>query len=449
MVPSGALPPLSADRAFVVPDVDDFVLPNGLQVRTVPFSGLPLVTLRLVIRGGRADDGAAAAGFSELLADALEEGTRNRSADELFDLLQFAGGDLKADASTDATIVEAHGLASSLPLLAELLADVVRNAAFPKEGVRRVKALALEDLETDESEPAFLASRAFAREIYGRHPYATVAPTRSSIRATTRERLLCELARRLRPDRSLLVVAGNVRPEEVRRAVEPFAAWKGKGVAPGPPPEAPRTEKRSIVVLDRPGSVQATLVVGNVGTRRTDPEAWPLDLAVTVYGAAFSSRLVQNLRVEKGYTYSPGAASTWLLGRGVVRTWASVRTEVAGPALAEIFREMGRMGSEEAGAEELDRARRRESGLHLLSLQTASGLARELGDLWLSGLGPAALADGANAFARVTAAGVVEASRRFLDPARTVVVAVGDARRLRKALSSLGPVVFRPSPVAR
>jgi zinc protease len=437
---AAGLPPLPPERPFVVPEVDTFTLANGLEVQTVTVPGLPLVTLRLVIRGGRADDGRVA-GFTELLADALEEGTTSRSAVQLFDLLQDAGGDLNADAATDATIVAAHGLASSLPLLAELLADVVRNADFPRDGVRRVKALSLEDLETDESEPGFLASRAFARAVYGSHPYGTVAPTRSSIRAVTQGRLRAELPRRLRPERALLVVAGAVHPKEVRQAVEPFAGWEGAGAAPGPPPEAPGTGRRSIVVLDRPGSVQATLVVGNVGTRRTDAAAWPLDLAVTIYGGAFSSRLVQNLRVEKGYTYSPGAASTWLLGRGVVRTWASVRTEVVGPALAEIFREMERMGGEEVGAEELRRARRRESGLHLLSLQTAEGLARELGELWLSGLGPASLGEGVKAFARVTASEVLEASRRFLDPSRTVVVAVGDARKLGKALSSFGAVV--------
>ncbi len=442
MTPAAGLPALRTDRPFVVPEVDAFALANGLQVRTVTVPGLPLVTLRLVIRGGRSDDGPMP-GFSELLADALEEGTTTRNATQLFDLLQDAGGDLTADAGTDATTVSAHGLSSSLPLLAGLVADVVRNAGFPADGVRRVKALALEDLETDESEPSFLASRAFARAVYGRHPYATVAPTRTTIRSVTRERLDGELRRRLRPERALLVVAGAVGPEAVRRAVEPFAAWEGAGDAPELPPEAPGTERRSVVIVDRPGSVQATLVVGNVGTRRTDADAWPLDLAVTVYGGAFSSRLVQNLRVAKGYTYSPGAASTWLAARGVVRSWASVRTEVAGPALAEIFGEMERMGSEEVTAEELDRARRRESGLELLSLQTAAGLARELGELWLSGLGPGRLGEGVTAFGRVTAPEVLEASRRYLDPSRTVVVAVGDARRLGKALSSLGPAVRR------
>ena len=442
-LPAPALPPLPPERPYAAPEVDSFALPNGLQVRTVHVPGLPLVTLRLVIRGGKGDDGAEA-GFSEMLSDALEEGTTTRSATQLFSLLQDAGGDLKADASADATTVTAHGLAASLPLLIALLADVVANANFPRGGVRRVKALALEDLETDESEPAFLASRTFARTLFGRHPYGTVSPTRSSIRALTRERLREELPRRLRPERALLVVAGAVRPEEVRRAVEPFAGWVGRGRAPGRPPAAPRTRERSIVVIDRPGSVQATLVVGNVGVCRTDPDAWPLDLAVTVYGGAFSSRLVQNLRVDKGYTYSPGAASTWLVARGVVRSWASVRTEVAGPALAEIFREMERIGTEEVTGEELERGRRRESGLELLSLQTAEGLAREVGELWLAGLGPESLGEGVKAFSRVTAPEILRASRRFLDPARAAVVAVGDARRLRKALSSFGTATEPP-----
>ena len=205
------LPPLGPDRPFVRPRVDTFTLENGLEVWSVETPGFPLVALRLVIRGGRGDDAPQVPGFAELLADAREEGTRSRGAVELFDLLQDAGGDLKADATADAATVTAYGLASSLPLLAELTADVVRNAAFPDEGVRRVKALALEDLTTDESEPAFLASRALSRLLYRRHPYATVAPTRTSIRAVTPALLRAERGRRLRPERALLVVAGAVR----------------------------------------------------------------------------------------------------------------------------------------------------------------------------------------------------------------------------------------------
>ncbi len=434
------LPGLSAERPYRPPEIFTSVLPNGLTVQVARQGRLPLVTLRLLVRGGLADDAADSPCFAEHLADSLEEGTTTRSGRDMFDLLQGVGGDLRADAGPDAIVVAAHGLASATPVLVGVLADVVRNPAFPRDGVARVKALAREDLETDESEPSFLAGRAFALAIYGLHPYGTVAPTSESIAAVTVRRLREEAKRRLRPERSLLLVVGDVDPGEVTRHVlDAFGGWAASGTGPGPIAEAPRTREGKLVVVDRPGSVQATFLVGCVGVTRRDPDAWPLDVAMTIYGGAFSSRLVQNLRVEKGYTYSTGAVSTWAACRGAVKTWASVRTDVGAAALTEILREMRRMGTEAVAVEELERGRRREAGLHLLSLQTASGLARELADLWLAGLAPEALGETMDALSRITAEDVRRVSHAYLDPDRATVVAVGDGRKLGEGLSSFDP----------
>jgi predicted Zn-dependent peptidase len=439
----GALPRLLATEPFVPPPVLAFTLPNGLHVQIVPRGGLPLVEVRLVFRGGHSDDPPETPGFSGLLAEALEEGTRERSSEVLFDLLQGAGGDLVAEATADAIVIASHGLLASWPLLVELLADVVRSAAFPRSGVQRVKELAREDLTTDEAEPSFLAGRLFAKAVYGEHPYGVVAPTRASIRAVAPERLHQERERRLRPDRALLVIVGDVRPEEVRPVVEErFGGWAAGGAPPPPVAIALLSPPRErLSVIDRPGSVQATLLVGNVGTTRSEPEAWPLDLAVSAYGGSFSSRLVQNLRVDKGFTYSPGAGSSWLAGRGVVRSWASVRTSVAGAALAEIFREMEGMASSGLDPDEKERSLQRLSGTFLLSLQTGGGIARELSELFLLGSGPEELGKGIEHLAQVPDHGIQEACRKYLDPRRAVVVAVGDGRKLVRALSSFGPVV--------
>ena len=438
-----SLPPLGPERPYVLPPVLSNVLPNGLHVQAVRCGELPLVSLRLVVRGGRADDGAGEPGLAEVLAEALEEGTASRSSGALFDLLQGAGGDLSAEAGGDATLVAGEGLASSTGLLIDLLADVAQHAAFPRRGVARVKALCLEDLLADEAEPSFLAWRALARELYGTHPYGTVAPTREGLRAVSPEVLRREAARRLRPERSLLVVAGAVEPEQVtRRVAAAFGGWSGTGKAP---PEvavaAPRAVDRPVVLLDRPGSAQATLLVGGLGVTRRDPSFWPLAVGATLLGGAFSSRLVQKLRVVKGWAYAVGASSSWAPGRGTVRAWASVRSEVAEAALAELTAEMARMGAEAPSEAETDLARRRNAGLHVLGLETPAGVARELAEAWLGGLGPSSLVEAIPALGRVTPSSVRRAGARYLDPSRMVRVVVGDARRLGKALSSSGTAV--------
>lgn len=437
------LPPLREERAVPSPRVEAAALPNGLDVRVVPWAGVPLATARLVFRGGFSDDAPAEPGLARLLSAALREGTTTRSGAELADLAQEAGGDLLAGAGPDSLTVAASGLASRAASLLDLVADVARRPSFPAEGVDRVKDLALEELETSESEPFFLGVRAFAREVYGSHPYATVSPTAASIVAATPERLAAEAARRLRPDRALLLVAGDVDPEAVfSEAIRLFGDWKG-GDAPPPPVPVPADPKgpRRIVVLDRPGSVQTNILVGGPGIARTDPDVYALELALTVYGGSFTSRLVQNLREARGYTYSPGAGASWMAGRGSVRTFAAVRSEVTGASLNEVLYEMERMTTTEPTDEEMERAFRKEAGSLAIALQTASGVAEEVARLWVLGLPPEEVGRIVPGLARVTKSDVRRVSRRVFGTGAARIVAVGDAAAIRAELATFGEVV--------
>ena len=441
------LPPLGEERAVPAPRVAEASLPNGLAVQVVPWPGVPLASARLVFRGGFSDDAPGEPGLARLLSAAIREGTTSRSGGELSDLAQECGGDLLAGAGPDSLTVAASGLASRLPTLLDLVADAAMRPAFPARGVERVKDLALEELETSESEPFFLAVRAFARALYGSHPYSVVSPTAESIGAATPERLAAEAARRLRPDRALLLVAGDVEPEDVvALAGRLLGDWSGAG-APPPPVPAPLAPEgpRRILVLDRPGSVQTNLVVGGLGIPRTDPDFAALELALTVYGGTFTSRLVQNLRESKGYTYSPGAGASWLAGRGSVRTFAAVRNEVTGAALNEVFYEMERMATTEAADEEMELAFRRDAGAHAISLQTAAGVADELARLWVLGLPPDEVGRIVPGLARVTKADVRRVSRRVFGTGSARVVAVGDAAAIREELATFGAVEEVPA----
>ena len=435
------LPPLLPDKPLLSPDVAAATLPNGLAVQVVRTVGVPLVAVRLVVRGGLSDDALAEPGFAQLLADALKEGTAGRSSARLAAETQEAGGDLTTNAAPDALTIAASGLAAKTPLILDLVSDVASRASFPPEGVVRVKALAHERLETDESEPTFVASRAFAKALYGSHPYGVIAPTVASIDAVTPDRLRAESRRRLRPERSLLLVVGAVDPAAVlAEAARRFGSWTGSGDPPPPTPEAtPREGPRRIEILDRPGSVQSVLVVGLLGPLRTSVDAGALELAMTIYGGAFSSRLVQNLREEKGYTYSPGAGVVWLAARGPVRSRAAVRNDVTGAALGELFYEMTRMGATDPTDEEMDRSRRVFVGLKAISLQTGPGLADELSRLWVLGLPPSEIGRTTEALAKVTKGDVRRVAKEYLAPGRALVVAVGDATAIRDELAPFGP----------
>jgi len=434
------LPALLPEKPLPSPDVVSLTLPSGLVVQVVRKDGVPLVSVRLVVKGGLSDDAPSEPGFAQLLADALKEGTAGRNGPVLATAVQGAGGDLVTAALPDSLTIGVSGLAGKTPLLLDVVADVARRASFPAEGVARVKALAHERLETEESDPFFVAARAFAKGLYGGHPYGVIAPTADSIDAVTSGRLLTESRRRLRPERSLLLVVGAVDPVSVTAEVKRlFGSWKGSGEAPPPAPEAkPPAGPRRIEILDRPGSVQTVLVVGLLGPLRTSADAGALELAMTMYGGAFTSRLVQNLREEKGYTYSPGAGVRWLAARGTVRSRAAVRNDVTGASLGEIFYEMTRMATTEPTDEEMERSRRVFAGLKAISLQTGPGLADELSRLWVLGLPPSEIGLTTETLAKVTKADVKRVSKRYLASSRALVVAVGDAAKVREELAPLG-----------
>lgn len=438
---AAALPrelPAVAETGFEAPPVDVFTLPNGLEVWVAPRRSVPLAAVQVVVRAGRAYDPPGRPGLAGLLAAALKEGTAARSASDVADLLQSAGAELGTGAGDELLACGAMGLASRLDILLDVVADVVRRPAFPERDVERVKANAREDLATEESDPFFLADRAFREALFGGHPYATVAPTPATIDAVTPGLLRAEAARRLTPQRTLLVVAGDVRAQDVRPLVERFFGdWSG-ALGPGPrlAPVPARPVAALPVLVPRPGSVQATLAVGAPAPPRTSPDAAALQIAVTIYGGAFSSRLVSNLREEKGYTYSPGAGWRSLPAGGRTRTAAAVRTDVAGAALNEIFYELRRMATTDVTEEELTRAKGFDAGRLLLAVQTNAGLAGELADQWLHGLPPSALEERVRALRSVDAAAVRRAARLHLAVPSLAVVAVGEEAPLREELSS-------------
>ncbi len=450
MLDPPALPALGADKPFWVPEVDLVTLPNGLTVWLVERPGWPLVTARLVVRGGRAADAPSLPGLAGLLASGFREGTLRRTAAEVHSLLQGMGGELETAAGPDTLTLGVWGLASNAGALLRMLAEVALRPAFPLAGVSRLKALALEELRAADAEPSFLAERAFARAVYGGngfHPYAAIAPSEESIEAVSCELLRAEAARRIDAGQSLLLVVGDLEGgggvDALRDQIQDaFAGMAGRPATPEEPKAAssPAVRERVLHVVDRPGSVQTHLLVGNLGVSRREPDAYPLSLAVSIYGGAFSSRLVTNLREEKGYSYSPWAQTNWLVRRGTVRTVAAVRNEVTGAALGEILREMDRMVLTEPTAEELERSRRREIGVKSIAVETAAGLAGELAELWLHGLTPPELGRYVGTLGGIDARAVREVSGRHLDPGCVTIVAVGENRVIR---DSLGPFVTR------
>jgi predicted Zn-dependent peptidase len=434
------LPPFGADKPLPVASITRSVTPEGLTVWLVPRAGFPRVTAVLVVRGGSASDPKGAEGIAELLAATITEGTATRSAQQIAEALQSVGGTVTAEAGTDAIWLVADGLGSGAGQVLEALGDVARNASFPPAELELARSNALQGLLARASTPEFLADKAFAAAVYGDHPYRQVAPEPAVLQAATRAQLQAEQARRFRPDGALLVLVGAFDPAMAQDAIaRAFGGWKGRGAPLEEPPAPPVARGRDLAFVARPGSVQSTLRVGRTGPAITDPDYFAIMVADAVYGGGFASRLTENIREDKGYTYSPGSSfMTRRLG-GLLQVDADVRNEVTAATLMEIFYELDRMGTTEVPGDELRTAQRLQTGLYLYRNQRQASLARRLASLWLQGAPPEFLGEYVPRINAVTAAQVRAVGRRLFASERQTVVVVGD-EAVKAELEQFGPV---------
>lgn len=435
------LPPFGPDKPLPVPAIAPSKLPNGLTVWLVRRSGFPRAAVVLAVRGaGMAADPKDAEGVTELLAAAMKEGTRTRSSRAIAEELQAVGADIDASATADAIYVTAGGLGSGVPRILEVVADVARNAAYPDAEVELAKGNALQGLAARESTPEFLAQKALARAVYGDHPYHVVAPTAAVLQAATAAALRQEHARRFQPERALLVVVGEFDAAAAQAAISRhFGPWRGAGQAAAETPPSPSAPAaRRLVVVPRPGSVQSQILIGRPAATVTDPDYYPLLVANTICAGSFGSRLVENIREDKGYTYSPGGSIAARARGGLLTARAEVRTEVTAAALTEMFYEQDRMASTLPTDEELARARRYQGGLYLLRNQIQAAVARTLASNWVNGLPPEALSEFVSKVNAVTGDQVRQAGRAYFPSARQTVVVVGEEAKVKEELAQFG-----------
>jgi predicted Zn-dependent peptidase len=436
------VPPLGEPRPAPVPEVHERTLPNGLRLVVVPRPGVPLVELRLRVpfAASAARQAATHVARTSVLSGAVLLGTAAHDQLEIAQLLQAHGGELSVSADADrllfSTTMLPDGLGPVLGVLAELLTD----ATYPARPVDAERDRVVERIRIARSQPGVIARNALAARRYGQHPYAPQLPSPELIAAVTPAALRKLHRDRVLPAGSTLVLVGDVDPTAATDAVgTALAGWvaEGKAVTAAP---LPAVVPVPLELVHRPGAVQSNLRLGGPAPGRTDPELPAVRLASMVFGGYFSSRLVENIRERRGYTYSPRSGVEHLMAGSSFTVDADVATAVTGPALLETWYELGRMALTPVTEAELESARRYLLGTLALGTATHAGLASTLSALFGAGLSAEWLADHQRALATTGIDEVTEASRRWLSPSGLTAVVVGDADQAADPLRALGPV---------
>ena len=426
-------------RPYEFPATLRTTLPNGLRVIVTPMPGRALIAASLAIRAGAADEPPAVGGATVLAARGLTEGTELRDAIALTEAFERLGASMHAEAGWDAISAGLDVPVSRLEPALALLAEVVRRPSFPESEIGRLRDERLTDLLQAKADPRRRADEAFVSSIYApSSPYHRPAGgTNETVAALSSADLRAIHAGAYGPARAALVVGGDVDPDAVvAMAAELFGDWTGGGADTAAPDDTSAVDRRFIRVVDRPGSVQTEIRIGHPGLPRRHPDYHAVSVMSMILGGLFNSRLMQNLREDKGYTYGASAGFDLRRARGPFSARAAVNTDATVPALHEFLRELDRIRAEPVTDAELRSARDYLVGVFPLRFETPGPVVGSLAGLFVHDLPDDELARYRPAIEAVSADDVRRVAREHILPERSAIVLVGDHAQFAEALEA-------------
>lgn len=424
-------------------------LSNGLSVVVLPTSRLPLVDFRLVARAGSVNDPAGKEGLASLTASLLTQGAGPRDAKQIAEDIAFVGGELDAFADAERLVVTCEVLKKDFATGLELFRDVIVDPKLPAEEFDRRREETLGAIASGRDDPATVADRALLPFLLGDSPLAHPAiGWEASVRSLVRDDAVAFHRDLLTPRNSVLVIVGDVDPKAAVAAVEKaFSAWKSKSgaVAATYRPVA-RVGGRTVRIVAKPEVTQTQIRLACPGVPRNHPDYFPIRVANTILGAGFTSRLVDQIRVQQGLTYSIGSGFAMYRNAGTFGIRTFTRNETLRRTVDEVLRVVRTLVNEGPTPAELDKARSFLAGQYPLQLQAPDELAAQVADVEFYGLDPAYI----ESFDERIRAVTMEDARRALksyvcvDDLRLLVVSNPDSARV--ALEGLGPVEVVPIP---
>jgi predicted Zn-dependent peptidase len=438
-----ARPAVGPERQFTPPPRVEKTLSNGLRVVAVRYPTVPKVSVVLTIQSGLAVDPADKGGLAQFVADAVQEGTTTRSSRQIREEIFALGASLNAAAGQDTSSFTIRGLADTLPQMLTLVSDIVRNPTFPQQEIDLLRTNTAQGLQAQLASPQFLANRSFRQALFGPHPYARVGPTPASVKNIDRAAIVEYHKSYYRPNNAFVVVAGDVTPDAAYAAVEKaFGAWTRGAVPPPPSPPVPSLEGRKVVFVQRPNSVQSSISVGNFTIRRSDPRWIVMNVANQIYGGAFDSRLIRNIREEKGYTYSPQSIFQAMGQAGLYRAAADVRNEVTGATLKEIYAEIDKLRAQGPSEQELDNTQTYARGLFVIQNATQTGFATTLNTMYSFGLPKDYPETFQKTVSSLSTEAVKTGAQMLLGSQDSVIVVVGDWAQVKDQMGGFQNISF-------
>jgi len=439
--------PLPA-REVKFPPYEVRTLANGMRVLAILHHEQPVITMRLIVGAGAAEDPQGKGGLSNLLGNLLDQGTATRTAQEIADQIDTIGGALGTGSGSDLSFANIVVMKDSFGTGMELLADVVRNPKFDAEEIDRQKQQAISSLQVSATDPDFVASALIDRLVYGFHPYGLPGNgTPDTLTGITRDDLVTFHRRYFVPNNMILAVVGDTTTEEAFGMVEKvFGGWPRASLSLPKPIDPPQPTRR-IVVVDKPDAVQTEIRIGQLAIPRNHPDYLAWDLAVKILGGEGANRLHQVLRSQRGLTYGASAETQAMKQAGDYVAETDTRTETTGETLRLAVDEFSRLQRARVSQYELGQAQAFLAGTFPLTIETPNEIATQVLNAVFYDLPLSDLATFRERVQAVTPEDVQRVSQNYIRPDRLSIVLVGNARAFVQQLRALGFTEFEVIPI--
>ena len=418
-------------------------LANGVHLMVLEDHRVPSVSFQIIMMGaGGYYDPADLPGLADTTASLMDEGTTANTSEQIAQALDTLAATVSITASEGSQIATMSGsaLSDQMDEVLVLAADILLHPKFDEQELARYKARTRAGLDDQRGDPDFLASERYSKAIYGNHPASSTGVTKASLEKITRDALAAFHKANYVPDHAIIAVSGDITLADARAKFETaLKDWPKSGKPRPTVTDPPPTGPTRLYSVNRPSSVQTNYLLGEQAINRVSPDYEALQVMNTVLGGQ-NGRLFRVLREEKGYTYGASSGLRALRYRGDWRAGMDVRTEVTEASLRDLLAELAKMREQPVPAAELQDAQRSMTASFALSLENPS----EVLNLYVVRQMYAFPADYWDRYAdrilAVTPAQVQAAARKYLDPTKLQIVAVGDNSKIEAGLRSFGPV---------
>ena len=437
---------LPAFAQVKLPPISESKLDNGLEVVVIENHELPIVWMRMVVKSGSSFDPNGKAGLANLTAGLLRKGTTGRKATEIADQIDFVGGSLSGSAGRDYSNITCTVLLRHLDIGLDLFSDIILHPAFDSLEFERDRQRLAASVMQQKDDPASLCEKAFARYLFGDHPYSQPEEgTESSLAALSFTDAKDFYNAYYRPNNAILIFAGDIEPAAAFAAAKRyFGSWQSAEIAKPQLAPCKNPEGYSIILVDKPDASQANIRFGRLGLTRDNPDYYPFLLMNYIMGASFTSRLNQAVRVAKGLTYDIRTQNEWNVMPGALFCATFTENDSTLIALRAAIDVIEKMRNEEVSDIEFNEARNFYTGYYPMTLETPEAVASEIVKIKLYGLPVSYIKDFTANIRKVTKADIKRAAAEFWDTKNMIISIVTKASAVESQLKSIGKVQTIP-----